>query len=51
MKSNKLISRNFFDQIPFFAISKINKKQFLNWDGKKFKTAKNEISRKKIGLM
>ena len=30
-KSNKLISRKiFFDQIPFFAISKMAKNQFLN---------------------
>ena len=29
--SNKSISRKeFFDQIPFFAISKMNKNQFLN---------------------
>ena len=25
-------SRNFFDQIPFFAISKMAKNQFLNWE-------------------
>ena len=37
------ISRFFFYQIPFFATSKIN-----FWTGKKFKTAKNAISRKKI---
>ena len=43
VKSNKSISRNFFDQIPFFAISKMAKNEFLNW--KKFKTAKNTISR------
>ena len=47
MKSNKLISRIIFsDQIPFFAISKIDKNQFLNWEN--FKTAKNAISRKTI---
>ena len=34
VKSNK--SRIFFDQNPFFAISKMAKNQFLNW--KKFKT-------------
>ena len=43
VKSNKSISRFFFDQIPFFAISKMAKNQFLYW--KKFKTAKNAISR------
>ena len=35
VKSNKSISRNnFFDQIPFFAISKMTpaKNQFLNWE-------------------
>ena len=32
MKSNKSISRNFFEQIPFFAISKMAKNQFLNWE-------------------
>ena len=33
MKSNKSISRKkFFDQIPFFAISKMAKNQFLNWE-------------------
>ena len=32
MKSNKSSSRFFFDQIPFFAISKMAKKQFLNWE-------------------
>ena len=32
VKSNKLISRNFFYQIPFFAISKMAKSQFLNWE-------------------
>ena len=47
MKSNKLISRIFFGQIPFFAISKLDKNQFLNYK-KKFKTAKNAISRKKF---
>ena len=31
--SNKSISRkNFIDQIPFFAISKMAKNQFLNWE-------------------
>ena len=31
-KSNKSISRIIFlDQIPFFAISKMAKNQFLNW--------------------
>ena len=44
MKSNKSISqKKIFDQIPFFAISKMGKNQFLNW-GKKFTTAKNAIS-------
>ena len=44
MKSNKSISQKFFfDQIQFFAISKMAKNQFLNW-----KTAKNAISRKKM---
>ena len=33
VKSNKAISRKkFFDQIPFFAISKMAKNQFLNWE-------------------
>ena len=33
VKSNKSISRIiFFDQIPFFAIPKMAKKQFLNWE-------------------
>ena len=33
MKSNKSISRkNWFDQIPFFAISEMAKSQFLNWE-------------------
>ena len=33
VKSNKSISRkNFFDQNPFFAISKMAKNQFLNWE-------------------
>ena len=34
MKSNKSISRKkfFFYQIPFFAISKMAKNQFLNWE-------------------
>ena len=36
VKSNKSISRIFFDQIPFFAISKMAKNQFLNW-GKSLK--------------
>ena len=46
MKTNKSISRKiFFDHIPFFAISKMAKKNFLKWE-KVFKTAKNVISRK-----
>jgi hypothetical protein len=36
-------NNSFFDQIPFFAISKMTKNQFLKW-GKKFKTARNAIS-------
>ena len=33
VKSNKSISRkNFFDQIPFLAISKMTKNLFLNWE-------------------
>ena len=32
VKSNKSISRNFFDQIQFFAISKMAKNHFLNWE-------------------
>ena len=35
-----------FDQIPFFAISKMTKNEFLNWE-KMFQTSKNAISRKK----
>ena len=45
MKSNKSISRkNFFDKNPFFAISKMAKNQFLNWEN--YKTVKYTISRK-----
>ena len=29
---NKSISRNFFDQILLFAISKMAKNQFMNWE-------------------
>ena len=33
VKSNKSISRKiFFDQNPIFAISKMGKKLFLNWE-------------------
>ena len=32
VKLNKSISRIFLDQIPFFAISKMPKNQFLNWE-------------------
>ena len=32
VKSNKSISRKFFYQNPFFAISKMAKNQFLNWE-------------------
>ena len=33
VKSNKSISRKkIFDQIQFFAISKLAKNQFLNWE-------------------
>ena len=39
--------KNFFDQIPIFAISKMANNQYLNW-GKSFKTAKNAISRNKF---
>ena len=46
VKSNKSISPIFFDQIPFLAISKMAKNQFLI--GEKFKTARNAISRKKL---
>ena len=35
-----------FDQIPFFLFQKWSKINF--WTGKKFKTAKNAISRKKM---
>ena len=42
MKSNKSISRNFFDQIPFFAISNMAKNQFLNW-GKSLKRPKMQF--------
>ena len=34
----------FFDQVPFFAISKLAKNQFLDWENV-FKIAKNAISR------
>ena len=39
----------FFDQIPFFAISKMAKNQILKWE-KVFKIAKNAISQKKFDL-
>ena len=40
--------RNFFNQIPFFAISKKANNQFLNWE-KVFKTAKKcNFTKKKI---
>ena len=29
---NQFHEKNFFDQIPFFAISKMAKNQFLNWE-------------------
>ena len=32
VKSNIINVMNFFDQIPFFAISKMAKYQFLNWE-------------------
>ena len=38
----KSISQFFFEQIPFFAISKMGKNQFLNWA----KSALNAISQK-----
>ena len=38
----------YFDQIPFFAISKMAKNQFVNLE--MFKTAKNAISRQKMDL-
>ena len=46
MKSNKSISRIFFNQIPFLLYQKRPKINFCT--GKKFKTAKNVISRKKF---
>jgi len=50
VKPNKSISRKkISDQIPFFAISKMAKNQCLN-SGKKLKTAKKAISRRKIDL-
>ena len=49
VKSNKSISRNFFDQK--FNFSQFQKWPKNNiWTGKKFKSAKNAISRKKIDL-
>ena len=43
MKSNKYISQKiFFDQIPFFAISKMAKNPFLNW-GKSLKLPKMQF--------
>ena len=45
-KSNNSISLNFFDQIPFFALSTMAKNHFLNWEN--VKTDKNAISRKKF---
>ena len=48
MKSNKSISRKiFFDQIPFFAISKMAKNQFLNW-GKSLKLPEMQFHEKKM---
>ena len=47
VKSNKSISRkNYFDQIPFFAISKMAKNQFLNWE----KVQKCQFHEKKIWI-
>ena len=45
----KSISRKiFFDQIPLFHFLKFQKWSKINfWNGKKFKTARNAISRKK----
>ena len=46
MKSNtKSISRIFFDQIPFFAILKMAKTQFLNW-GKSLKLSDMQFEEK-----
>ena len=43
-KVNKPISRFFFCQIPFFAISKLAKNQFLNWG----KLPKMQFHEKKV---
>ena len=47
VKSNKSISRIFFDQIPFFAISKMAKNHFLNW-GKSLKLPRMQFHEKKL---
>ena len=31
-QNNQFHEKNFFDQIPFFAISKMAKNQFLDWE-------------------
>ena len=49
MKSNKSISRTFFGQISFLAVSKITKNQFLNWE-KSSKLPKMQFHEKKIGF-
>ena len=45
MKSNKSISRIFFDQIPFFAISNMAKNQFFEL-GKTLKLAEMQFHKK-----
>ena len=43
VKSNKSISRNFYWKNSFFAISKIAKNQFLNWEN-----CQNNVSSRKF---
>ena len=45
VKSNKSISQFFFDQIPFFAILKMAKTQFLKWE-KNLKLSRMQFHKK-----
>ena len=49
MESNRKFHEKKFQQIPFFAISKMAKNQFLNW-GKSLKLPKMQFHEKKIDL-
>ena len=50
LNSKSISRKNLFDQIPFFAISKMAKNQFLNW-GKSLKLPKMQFHEKKIGFI